>query len=257
MISQELTNLGLSEKEAKVYLSALELGPTSIQNLTRKSGIKRSTVYEMIKNLEVKKLISETVSGKRKIYIAASPENLKRQIHEQEKLLNQLLPELRAISNTGFAKPKIMFYEGKEGVREIYRDTLNSKSKKAYWVSPIQSMYDTIGEDFLVKNVEDRIKKKIWIKSIHVTTKNVSSYKFLQPENYENSYRAIKFTPTGINFENTIAIYDNRVAVISSKREGFGFIIESEDYADTMKTFYDLLWQICIPYSEKFKEMVG
>lgn len=257
MLEQELTNLGLSEKEAKVYLSALELGPTSIQDLTKKSGIKRSTVYEMIKSLGNKKLITETANGKRKNYLAASPDNLKRQIHEREKLLNEMLPELRAISNIGFHKPKIMFYEGREGLREIFKDALNTKNKKAYWISPIQSMFETVGEDFLIKNVEERIKKKIWIKSIHVTAKNVPSYKFLKPEFYEGSYRDVRFTPSEINIENTIAIYDNRVAVISSKREGFGFIIESQDYAETMKVFYDLLWQICVPYREKFKEMIG
>ncbi|MFH0854627.1 MAG: helix-turn-helix domain-containing protein, partial [bacterium] len=63
--SKDLQQIGLSDKEASVYLAALELGPTNIQALTKKSAIKRSTVYDIIKNLKNHGLMSETTRGKR------------------------------------------------------------------------------------------------------------------------------------------------------------------------------------------------
>lgn len=249
-LENDLNQIGLEEKEAKVYLAALELGPTNIQNLTKKSEIKRSTVYEMIKSLKSMGLISETTKGKRRLFIASEPENLKRNIVTKEKLLNEILPELKSISNLGFIKPKITFYEGKEGLREIYRKTLDAKSKLASWISPVQDIFETVGEDFLIKYINERAKKEIWIKSIHVTSKKVSDYRLLSPDTYEKTFRKVRFTPPEINISNTVAIWDNKTAIINSRKEGIGIIIESEDYTNMMKTFHDLLWNISKPWHE-------
>jgi len=249
-LENDLKQIGLEEKEAKIYLAALELGPTNIQNLTQKSGIKRSTVYEMIKNLKSMGLISETTQGKRRSFVASEPENLKRNIIAKEKLLNEMLPELKSISNIGFIKPKITFYEGRDGLREIYRKTLETKSKLALWISPVQDIFETVGEDFLIKYINERSKKEIWIKSVHITSKNATDYKLLSPETYEKTFRKVRFTPTGITISNTVAIWDNKTAVINSRKEGMGIIIESEDYTNMMKTFHDLLWNISKSWHE-------
>jgi len=249
-LENDLKQIGLEEKEAKVYLAALELGPTNIQNLTRKSGIKRSTVYEMLKNLSKKGLISESTKGKRPVIIASEPENLKRNLKSKEQLLSEILPELRSISNVGFVKPKIMFYEGKDGIREIYRDTLKSKHKTTFWFSPIKSMLETIGEDFLNHYVEERTKRGIWVKSVYITPQRVPDYKYLQPGTFEKTLRKIRFTPKNIDIKNTMCIYDNRVAIMSSRKELFGFVIESEEYANMLKIFHDLLWNISKPWHE-------
>lgn len=247
-LNKQLTQFGLEEKEAKVYLSALEMGQINIQGLVKKSGIKRSTVYEMIKSLKEKGLISVTTKGARKLYLATDPEKIKRMLSEKQRLFTDLLPELKAISNIGFDKPKIKFYEGVEGLREIYWDALNIKDKMAYWISPIQSVMDTVGKDFLEKYVEIKAKKGLWIKSIHVVSQSNPDYKYASPETYEKTLRIVRFTPPEINIENTIGIYDDKVAVISSRKEGFGFVVESKDYANSMKIFYDLLWNICKPH---------
>lgn len=249
-LENELKSIGLGEKEAKVYLAALELGVTNIQNLTKKSEIKRSTVYEMIKNLKSIGLISETVKGKRRLFIASEPESLKRNIKAKEQLLNEIMPSLKSIDNTGLTKPKITFYEGRDGLRDIYRKTLETKSKLALWISPVQDIFETVGEDFLIKYINERAKREIWIKSIHVTSKNVSDYKLLSPNTYEKTFRKVRFTPPDINISNTVAIWDNKTSITNSRKEGLGLIIESEDYANMMRTFHELLWNISKPWHE-------
>jgi HTH-type transcriptional regulator, sugar sensing transcriptional regulator len=251
-LENELIQIGLSEKEAKVYLAALELGPTNIQNVTKKSGIKRSTVYEMIKNLQLTGLISETVKGKRLEYIASEPEKLKKNIAEKETLLKEILPELKSLNNTGFVKPKITYYEGRDGLRQIYNLALETKTKKVAWVSPIRSIYETVGEKFLEEHIEKRAKDKYWIRSIQITDQQVDTYKYLNPATFDATFRRVKFSPPGMDIQNTIGIWDDKVAVISSRKEGFGFIIESEDYKNTMLSFYELLWGISKTYEQLF-----
>ncbi|MFA7209628.1 MAG: helix-turn-helix domain-containing protein [Parcubacteria group bacterium] len=249
-LEQDLKSIGLEEKEAKVYLAALELGPTSIQNLTEKSGIKRSTVYEMIKNLEKKGLVSETSKGKRRLMVASEPERLKQSITAKERLLKEILPELKSLNNIGNVKPIIRYYEGKEGLRQIYKDTLTTKNKLTLWISPIQSMLETIGEDFLNSYVEERTSLGIWVNSVYITSQRVEDYKYLNPTTFEKTLRRIRFTSPDINIKNAMCIYGNKVAIISSRKEGFGFVMESADYAETMRVFHNLLWNISKPWGD-------
>jgi HTH-type transcriptional regulator, sugar sensing transcriptional regulator len=251
-LENDLESIGLEEKEARVYLAALELGPTNIQNLAEKSSIKRSTVYEMLKKLEPMGLITESIKGKRKIYIASEPEKLKRSIREKEHLLNQILPELRSLNNTGTVKPKITYYEGREGLRQIHNISLEVIKKEASWVAPIRSIMETVGEDFLEGIIEKRAKEKYWVRSILVSDQQVETYKYLDPTTFDRTYRKIKFAPPGLNIPDAIGIWDNKVAVLSSRKEGFGFIIESEEYTNTMKVFYELLWSASKTYGELF-----
>lgn len=50
--SKIISLLGMPDAEARVYLTALELGETSIQGLARKSGVSRSTIYTFIEGLK-------------------------------------------------------------------------------------------------------------------------------------------------------------------------------------------------------------
>lgn len=249
-LENNLKSIGLEEKEAKIYLAALELGATNIHDLAQKSGIKRSTVYEMLKKLEPMGLITESIKGKRKLYVASDPEKLKRSIKEKEQLLNQILPELKILNNTGATKPKITYYEGREGLRQIHNLSLETVKKEASWISPIRSIAESVGKDFLEGIIERRAKDKYWIRSILVTDQHFDSYKYYDPTTFEKTYRKIRFAPRGLNISNAIGIWDNKVAVLSSRKEGFGFIIESEEYTNTIKILYDLLWNISKPYGD-------
>jgi hypothetical protein len=194
-------------------------------------------------------LITESIKGKRKIYIASEPEKLKQSIKEKELLLNQILPELQSRNNVSAVKPKITFYKGREELRRIYYSTLETKEKMTYWISPIQSINETVGEDFLNKYVEERTKKGIWAKSVHITS-HKAPYKYIEPQFHEQTLRKMRFTPAEMDIPDTIAIYDNKVAIMSSRKEGFGFVVESEDYSKTMRVFHDLLWNISKPWHE-------
>jgi|SRR3989344_829968 len=71
LYEKELQALGLSEKEAKVYLAALVLGPDTVQNIAKKAGINRPTAYLQIESLKEKGIISEVEKDK-KILLAGT-----------------------------------------------------------------------------------------------------------------------------------------------------------------------------------------
>lgn len=124
---EELQELGLSEKEAQVYMAALSLGPTSVQNIAKKSGVNRVTTYVMIEQLTQMGLMSSHIKGKKKLFSAEKPDRLLTLIHEKEKELQAkehhfrtILPALKAIARKSSNKTSIRLYEGIEGLKAVH-----------------------------------------------------------------------------------------------------------------------------------------
>lgn len=74
-IKKVLTNLNFPEKEIAVYLTALEKGPCSIQDLSNHSCVARAVCYQAIEGLESKDLIKKIKHGKRFVLAQKIQEN--------------------------------------------------------------------------------------------------------------------------------------------------------------------------------------
>jgi len=64
-ILEYLEQLDLSEIEAKLYLTLLETGPTSVRDIAAAIGIKRTTAYLYVDQLAEKGLITKMVHSSR------------------------------------------------------------------------------------------------------------------------------------------------------------------------------------------------
>jgi sugar-specific transcriptional regulator TrmB len=87
---KELIEIGLTEKEARVYLAALELGSATAQQIAAKATVERPSTYLAIEALKKKGLVSDTKSGKKIIFKAGDPKLLNYYIEcEKRKVLNR------------------------------------------------------------------------------------------------------------------------------------------------------------------------
>src|SRR3989344_9528175 len=98
MINTETKNtlkmLGFSSSEIQVYLAALELGEATMQDLARKSGVKRTSIYNFIEKLKNDGFISMTRRKKRILYSAVHPKHVVEIQKQRLGQLEQTLPEL-------------------------------------------------------------------------------------------------------------------------------------------------------------------
>ena len=120
----ELRKLGLTEKEVRVYLAGLELGPSSVQKIAEIAKITRPTAYEIIKKLKEKGLFTEPIQNKKRCFVAQSPEKIlgilrtqKREIEEKEREFIRIIATLEA----KYSKEKegIKVFKGKEGMNSL------------------------------------------------------------------------------------------------------------------------------------------
>jgi len=153
MLNLELRKLGLKEKEVSVYLAALELSFTSVQNIAKQAGLSRPTVYEIIKELIKKGLLREikrqgAVRGERTYFAAESPDNLlgllrvqKREVKEKEREFIRIISALRAKYNlTG--QSEIRTFEGEE-IKVLLEDLAQSQTAEIYFIGPSAAAFKT------------------------------------------------------------------------------------------------------------------
>jgi sugar-specific transcriptional regulator TrmB len=140
-IELELKKLGLKEKEVKVYLAGLELGPNSIKNIAEKVKIPRPTVYEIVKKLKEKELFVETKKGKKRVFVAQSPSQIlrflkikKREIEEKEREFTRIVSILEAKYSR--EKEGIRIFQGKEGKKAIIEILSLSPTPEILIVNP-------------------------------------------------------------------------------------------------------------------------
>ena len=169
-----LQNFGFSEKETDVYIGLLELGKGTVTEISRKAGINRTTGYDILNSLTTKGVIS--VSGKepKQEYAAEPPESITNYLKKQaEKLTDdikkseEIVPDLtllHAFKN----RPKIRFYEGKEGLQHVYEDTLtSSETIRAY--ASVGDVHSVL-TNYFPEYYKRRAKKDIHIRAIFPKT---------------------------------------------------------------------------------------
>jgi len=245
MFENELQQLGLSEKEAKVYLASLELGSTSVLEISKKAGLKRPTTYYAIEELIKKGLMSSFEKGKKRYFSAESPERLislvsvqRRKAQALEEDLQKVLPELNKFFNLAGERPKVRFFEGKEGMRTIQEDILKSKFNSMEEFVPIDPGYRLFPphhRDHRHKILE--IHKKVPMRAIYTSKKGP-----ILPAKEANLIRRF-VPPEKFPFTADILIYGNKTALITFVGKIIGVIIESEGIAQTLRTFFNLAWE--------------
>jgi sugar-specific transcriptional regulator TrmB len=235
-IKNSLYQLGLKGREADVYLASLELGAGSVSQLAKKSGLKRTTIYDILEGLIQKGLIVQTKKGKKRLFYAEEPRFLEKLIENKKTVFRDILPLLESIHNTAGTKPKIRYYEGREGLKEIYRDTLNFSGELLAFVT--ENILSHLGEDFANEYIKKRKKSKITVRAIGPDTDDVIKYK----KNDREQMRQTRLVPKEkFPFSIEMDIYGNKIFFASFK-EQMGIIIESSEIAKNMRFLFDLAW---------------
>ena len=236
-LDKSIEKLGLNGKKADVYLAALELGKARVIEIAKKAGVKRTTCYDILLDLERQGLIYETAKGKKRLFIGEDPEKIKKELVAKQKIFDEILPELQAVYNIKGTKPKIRFYEGKEGLREVYADTLKYSGELLSFAS--EDVLRVLGKDWADLYLKQRVKKEIHTRAIMPKTSGIQEYAAKDREQLRMSKL---IDPQKYPFSVEINIYGHqRVALMSSKEET-GIIIEGAEIYKTMKLIFELVW---------------
>ena len=233
-----LTNTGLSQKEAKVYLSLTEIGTSVVSQIAKGAGLNRVSTYDILEKLKSRGLVSFFTKQKTKYFTAIQPETL---LQEQEKVTNDLravLPKLKNLAGE-ISHPRVRYFEGLEGIKAVYLDSLNSSTEILNYCNSkeVRASWPQYEKEYIAQ----RAKKKIFLRGISP----VDQYAKKLKQDDQKFHREIRLLPGNqFLFTNEINIYDDKVAILSFKKELIGMIIESSEIANSQRAIFEMCWQL-------------
>jgi hypothetical protein len=180
---------------------------------------------------------------KKKLFIALTPERLAEESARKTEDLKKALPELLALWNTKLVRPTIRFFEGREGMLNIYRDIARRASPKKevlafFSASAIPPEFE---ESFSLLMT---LFKNRSIKGREIIHGEVPHFYINAVKRLPN-YR-VRRSPQQRPFFTDNVIYDNCIAVFSFKKK-YALVMEDEDVVGSFRSLYELAWEASQP----------
>ena len=227
--------LGLEDREIKIYLELLKLGQSKAGKVSQRIKMDRSVAYKLLYRLIEKGFVSSVIRENTKYFQATDPEKLLDVLKEREERLHEIIPELHSLKKP-IIETQVEVYKGKEGFKTVMHDLLKQKT-------------DLYGIGYTAKGPEiakywyeqwhkQRIKEKIrrtYLVSSETAKKEVT----------KRPLTTIKIMPKGFISPSSTIIYGDAVAIFFPEKDDFtGIIIRSKRIARAYKSFFDTLWHL-------------
>ena len=256
-----LLKLGLSQDEAKIYLELIGSGYLPARMLAKRTGIGRTLVYRAVIKLTDLGLIEKRErKGEIAQFYPAHPRRLEELLKQKE---NSLIAVKKSLSDTigSFAseynslvgKPNVLFYEGKEGLKKMYDDIIDTGENLYLIRSPYDKESDEMRE-LINTQIERQFKSGIKVKALTPFTPTTAKSIQGRKPNTPTVDRVI--IPKKFDIPAQVLMYGNKVAIVSLRKSLMTTIIENDDIKDTFKILFDKIWELSKPESDKIMEKI-
>jgi len=233
-----LQNYGLSRKEAKVYLACLELGSASVQKISKKAGLARSTVYEVLDDLTDQNFVNSFRRKRIKYYSPEDPAQVIKLAQVKVDAISEVLPQLNAMYGQAKNRPTVRFYQGKDGMKIILEEVLDGADELLSF-SSAEDLFRELGVYFN-KFVEKRVKRKIPARVILNESKKAQERKRLGPQHL----RQVRILSDKYPHQGQIFIWKNKIAMFSFVSDFTAIVVESKELYKVQKAMFEQLWNL-------------
>ena len=256
-ISTILQQINLTDFEARTFTALLaEPKGSSVLNLSKILNLPRTTIYGHLDSLIQKGVIKKTIGEQGALFFAEDLDTIleiyNEKIGQIKKAKDNLANIIKAQQFPASHQPKFIYYDKPSAGQAILRDILRSGVKESQWFWPIQEMIKVLTPDVMEWFNNERVARGIWINVLWPPKRQVQikEHPFMLPADPKKSLRKVKILPSNIDQTLGYCIYGTKVAFISSIRENYGFIIDSQELAQTLKSQFDYFWKISKEYKE-------
>lgn len=251
MIEDVLSSLRLSDKEVGVYKALLETGKATAVRISTETGINRTTVYAVCKELVGKGYVQEDNTKKIIYYLPTPPKELlkitkreRQALIDKELAIGELAKTITDLPQSkSYVVPKIRFVEHEDKVLEYLYDNTD----KWYGALPPQGREWYGFQDHTFVEYEPYLKWIDWHwksspdSNLYLLTNNSDAEKKLVDAPYPN--RNIKFWNKGFDFTESQWIVGD-FSILLMTRQKPHYLVELHDavYADNMRKLFKELW---------------
>lgn len=245
-----IEELGLSNKEARVYVACLSIGPSPVQRIADQAGIKRVTAYVILESLVGLGLVSQSIKGKKTYFIAEEPTNLRRLLDKREQELTeqkinfeQVLPELLGLKTLPKESPTVKFYDSADGIKTIMNTFLENGRRPeveyVYGMSNLDQLYSFFPEFRRASANPERSKAGIKSRFVYTSSEGPLLHATDGERNRESRYLPLERFPMVGDF--TI-VGDNVMLLSFGGQHPIGVTISSAELAQGFKAIFEVAW---------------
>ncbi len=242
--ARELEKLGFGRKQSLLYIALLDLGKGTAAEIGKRAGMNRTTVYDIVDELERVGLVTRVVEIKKKTYRAEPPEKLPvileaeaQHLRDMARQSQALVNMLQSVAAKTPAAPKIKVFEGEKGLRSLYDASLLCKTFIRSFLTADE--LEAFDPEYAHSYFERRARKGIKIRGILNDSEASRGYQ-KESKKYLREIHLVSGDKMDIVPE--VYIYDDTISIFSLK-ERLGVSIESKDIAQAFKKLYDLAWE--------------
>ena len=241
-MEKELESIGLTSGEARVYISLLKLGPSTVGPISSKSKVSYSKIYNVLDRLAKKGVITITKKEKTKFYQAISPNRLKDTIKKQEEdlktkkeKLEKIMPELILLEKSYGKNDEVEMFKGLKGLQSAYEIFLKNTPRKEeiYFFYVYNEKYREVIDDFYFRMFS--IFREFGHKWKSVVTKEYRSSLNKQPP-------FIKFKIVNFPIPGNIDISNNMILITIWSEEPTAILISSKEVAENYRKYFESVW---------------
>ena len=237
-----LQQIGLSDKETKLYLLLLNNPKLTAQELAMQSDIKRTNVYMLLENLTEQSLIIADDSPVRRFSVS-EPHSLQKLVQrKQEKhrqvsaALSAAMPQFRSQYSLATDKPGVIHMAGTEGFEQLLEDAVRSKTEILLVASN-----DVPNDETTLARFRNLLVKR---KEAGVGTRALF-HDGIHRQKIEKDFTErgidVRFLGT-IPFKGEVAIYEDNTTFTVYDPSLVVTVITNTHITATMRTLFEQLW---------------
>jgi len=235
----------MTNNEIKIYITLLNLGESSVNDIGSKSGLHRQVCYDALDRLLEKGFVSYVTKNNKKFFNALNPDKIidyleeeKYEIDKRKKEVTKILPKLKDMFNYEASETNVEVIKGSKVLRTILNDvilTLKGTNNEIYIIGVDETQFFEFDEitfqQYIIKLKKYKIREKLLTKE--------SATKFLSGT--QSEYRMV---PDNLFNPNPTHIYGDKVAIIIWGKPTYGIIIKNKQVADANRKYFQMLWKI-------------
>ncbi|MFH1641266.1 MAG: helix-turn-helix domain-containing protein [Nanoarchaeota archaeon] len=237
MIKETLKSLGMTKNEVEIYLTLLNAGELSVNEIGSKSGLHRQVCYDALDRLLEKGFVSYVNRNNKKYFRPLYPEKILDYLEEKKNQVKSILPELKVMYSLEKEETFVEVVKGRNVIRTVYNDIFRILKKQ--------------GGDLLIMGVEEG--KFLKFDSIAIRQhilrmkKNNLKEKILTKESarifYEGKQSEYRMIPDSLFNPTPTHIYGDKIAIVIWGHPAYGIIIKNKQVADANRKYFQILWK--------------
>lgn len=238
-MEQELKEFGLTENEIKIYIALLKLGTSSPHLIVEKTGFSRSYVYDALRRLMEKEIVSFVLIEGKKNFTASSPKRLEEMAKSRLEKIQKIIPKLESFQNTAEEEIKVELYKGKFVYKTLFLDlTAVLKKNEEVLVFGFDDIFLAETDPHFKTYLDQYYARAKRLK----TKERMIMHKEAFLLSYPKSVTKLRFLPKEVFGNVAFEVYANKVGIFLWGNPNYFILIENKKVAESYRKQFDLLW---------------